>query len=198
MKKRTAAMFLAFWMTLSLVGCGGGDTKEEVPEETPPPVEEVEPITESEPIPEPEPEPVDPARINPLSGEEMDGEYRDLRPVAVMFNNLKAAQPQLGVSRADIIYEIPAEGGITRMLGVFQTMDGVGNLGSIRSTRPYYLRPHWAMMHCWFMQAEVRMHTARFLPGLWIIWTVCRVAAMPGFSGVTNSAERLPVMSTAS
>ena len=137
MKKRTAAMFLAFWMTLSLVGCGGGDTKEEVPEETPPPVEEVEPITEPEPVPETEP--VDPARINPLSGEEMDGEYRNLRPVAVMFNNLKAAQPQLGVSRADIIYEIPAEGGITRMLGIFQSLDGVGTLGSIRSTRPYYL-----------------------------------------------------------
>ena len=56
-----------------------------------------------------------------------------------MFNNLKAAQPQLGISRADIIYEVPAEGGITRMLGVFQNISGAGVLGSIRSARPYYI-----------------------------------------------------------
>ena len=138
MKKRTAALFLALMMILGLMGCGGSAEEQDPPEETTP-VEEAEPVPEPAPEPEPVPEPIDPARINPLNGTEMSGEYRNLRPVAVMFNNLKAAQPQLGVSRADIIYEIPAEGGITRMLGVFQTMDGVGNLGSIRSTRPYYL-----------------------------------------------------------
>ena len=69
----------------------------------------------------------------------MEPVYEKNRPVAVMLNNLKAAQPQLGVSQADIIYEVPAEGGITRMLGVFQTLEGVGDLGSIRSARPYYL-----------------------------------------------------------
>ena len=37
-----------------------------------------------------------------------------------MLNNLKKAQPQLGNSQADIIYEVPAEGGITRMLAVYQ------------------------------------------------------------------------------
>ena len=137
MKKRTAALLLALWMMFGLMGCGGSSGEQEQPEEPQPPVEEPEPVPEPEP--EPEPEPVDPARMNPLSGREMTGEYRNLRPVAVMFNNLKAAQPQLGVSQADIIYEIPAEGGITRMVGVFQSMDGVGTLGSIRSTRSYYL-----------------------------------------------------------
>ena len=70
----------------------------------------------------------------------MEPEYERNRPVAVMLNNLKKAQPQLGnVSMADIIYEVPAEGGITRMLAVYQTLDGVGTLGSIRSARPYYI-----------------------------------------------------------
>lgn len=69
----------------------------------------------------------------------MEPEYERNRPVAVMLNNLKKAQPQLGNAQADIIYEVPAEGGITRMLGVFQTLEGVGDLGSIRSARPYYL-----------------------------------------------------------
>jgi len=119
-------------MLLALTACGG----EEAPppeEETPPPVEE------PEPAPLPEPEPDVPAGTNPLTGEPMEPEYENLRPVAVMFNNLKAAQPQVGVSGADIIYEVPAEGGITRMLGLFQTLEGVGTLGSIRSTRAYYL-----------------------------------------------------------
>ena len=89
--------------------------------------------------PESEPQPVEPAFYHPLTGVGMNEDLSRLRPVAVMLNDLKAAQPQLGVSRADIIYEMPAEGGITRMVALFQSLDGVGNLGSIRSTRAYYL-----------------------------------------------------------
>lgn len=132
MNKRVAALFLAVWMVLSLSGCGK-------PENSEPPVKEPEPAVDPQPEPEPEPAPDVPSGVNPLTGEPMEPEYENSRPVAVMLNNLKAAQPQLGVSRADIIYEVPAEGGITRMLGVYQTLDGVGNIGSIRSARPYYM-----------------------------------------------------------
>ena len=136
MKRRVLAMLLAVWMIFALTGCGGKEDEEQ-PEVEPTPVEE--PETEPEPAPEPEPDVYIPAGTNPLTGLPMEPEYEDDRPVAVMFNNLKAALPQLGVSQADIIYEIPAEGGVTRMLGVFQTLEGVGTLGSIRSTRSYYL-----------------------------------------------------------
>ena len=53
--------------------------------------------------PEPEPQPVEPAFYHPLTGVGMNEDLSRLRPVAVMLNDLKAAQPQLGVSRADII-----------------------------------------------------------------------------------------------
>lgn len=136
MKKRVLAMFLAAMMVVSLAGCG---EKEEpaVPAAEPETIEEPEPVPEPEP--QPEPEVYVPAGTNPLTGLPIEPEYESNRPVAVMFNNLKAAQPQLGISQADIIYEVPAEGGITRMLGVFQSLEGVGTLGSIRSSRPYYL-----------------------------------------------------------
>ena len=67
-----------------------------------------------EPEPEPEPEPVLPY-TNPLTGEGSAVDLAGARPVAIMLNNLKKALPQLGVSQADLIYELPAEGGITRM-----------------------------------------------------------------------------------
>ena len=135
MKRRVLSMLLAIGLMLSLAGCGEKKKEETPPQQT----ETTESAPAPAPQPEPEPEPEVPAAINPLTGLPMEPEYENRRPVAVMFNNLKAAQPQLGVSRADIIYEIPAEGGVTRMLGLFQTLEGVENLGSIRSTRPYYL-----------------------------------------------------------
>ena len=91
-----------------------------------------------EPAEEPEPEPQLPY-VNPLTGEGCETDIGQNRPVAIMLNNLKKALPQLGVSQADIIYEAVAEGGITRMLGVFQSVEGVGEIGSVRSARDYYV-----------------------------------------------------------
>ncbi|MBM6870949.1 DUF3048 domain-containing protein, partial [Pseudoflavonifractor phocaeensis] len=88
--------------------------------------------------PDPTPTPYD-GPENPLTGMPIDGDAVNKRPVAIMLNNLKQALPQLGQSEADIIYECLAEGGITRMLGVYQDPSDVGAIGSIRSARPYYL-----------------------------------------------------------
>lgn len=133
MKKRTLALLLAAWMVLALAGCGGKDKPDAAPE----PGKQTDAV--SAPEPEPEPEPDVPAGTNPLTGLPMEPEYESLRPVGVMLNNLKAAQPQLGISRADIIYEVPVEGGITRMLCLYQTVEGVDTLGSVRSARPYFV-----------------------------------------------------------
>lgn len=86
----------------------------------------------------PEPTPYN-GPTNPLTGEPTQEDLSSRRPVAIMLNNLKKALPQQGQSEADIIYECLTEGGITRMLGVYQSVEEVGTIGSIRSSRPCYL-----------------------------------------------------------
>lgn len=76
---------------------------------------------------------------NPLTGEPIAEEKVTQRPVAVMLNNIRIAMPMHGNSQADILYEVLAEGGITRMMGVYQDVSNVGDIGSVRSSRPYYL-----------------------------------------------------------
>ena len=76
---------------------------------------------------------------NHLTGLAVKKEYQNKRPVAVMINNIKQAQPLLGVSKADVIYECVVEGGITRLMAVYQDPSDVPLIGSIRSARPYYI-----------------------------------------------------------
>ena len=75
----------------------------------------------------------------PLTGEPLSSKPANTRPFAVMINNIVFAQPQVGISNADMIYEIPAEGGITRMMAIFSHLYDVESVSSIRSLRPYYL-----------------------------------------------------------
>lgn len=80
----------------------------------------------------------EPSFYEPLTGLPCEADASGARPVAVMLNNLKNALPQQGNRQADIIYEVLAEGGITRMLAVYQHPDQVGLIGSVRSARQYY------------------------------------------------------------
>jgi len=75
--------------------------------------------------------------INPLTGEPMDLRFDRNRPLAVVLNNLPEALPLNGVTDADILYEYPVEGGLTRMLALFQDVFYVEKIGSIRSARHY-------------------------------------------------------------
>lgn len=125
--KRMICLFTALLLLL-LPACGdtSGDPTE-------PPESQSIPET-LPPTPEPTPEPF----YEPLTGLPCDEDISGKRPVAIMLNNLKAALPQQGNSQADIIYEVLAEGGITRMLGVYQRPENVGLIGSVRSARQYY------------------------------------------------------------
>lgn len=80
---------------------------------------------------------------NPTPVEEKKLQILDLesdsRPIAVMINNHKTAQPlQTGLNDAYLVYEIVVEGGITRMLAVFKDAD-TETIGTVRSSRHYFL-----------------------------------------------------------
>ena len=76
--------------------------------------------------------------FNPLTGEEVDEDMSAMRPYCVMINNHHAARPSIGLSNASIIYEVLVEGSITRLMAIFNDVDGL-DIGNIRSCRPYYV-----------------------------------------------------------
>ncbi len=80
-----------------------------------------------------------PEFVNPLTGEAISEEIVNQRPVAIMINNIRVACPQQEVSKADILYECVAEGGITRLLMVTKDYESLNEVGSIRSSRKYYI-----------------------------------------------------------
>lgn len=122
--KKILGGLLCVILLLSFVGCGG----------------KKDPTVEL--LPEPEPEIVVPTVcVNPFTGiEDLPIENKNLRPVAVMINNIRVAQSvQTGVQKADLIYETEVEGGITRLMAVFKDISAVSQIGTVRSARYAYI-----------------------------------------------------------
>lgn len=82
---------------------------------------------------------VDYGNTNPLTGLPMDESKTNLRPVCIMTNNMKKAQPLHGITDNDMMFEICIEGGITRIMQVFKDINSAPNIGSIRSARAYFI-----------------------------------------------------------
>ena len=64
--------------------------------------------------------------------------WQERRPLGVMVENHVDSRPSLGLSRADVIYEAVAEGGITRFLALYLCQDA-GDIAPVRSARTYFL-----------------------------------------------------------
>lgn len=87
------------------------------------------------------PEPsMEPYMANVLTGEPQGDDYKNQRITAVMVNNIVAARPQRGLSKADILFEIKVEGGITRFMPVFTDYEDIGEIGPVRSGRDQFFR----------------------------------------------------------
>lgn len=69
-------------------------------------------------------------------------EFEKAQLYAVMIDNFNTARPQFGLSAASLVYEAPAEGGITRYLAIFSKDIAPSEIGPVRSARAYFL--NWA------------------------------------------------------
>ncbi len=77
---------------------------------------------------------------------EGDVTVEKVQPVCVIINNIGAARPQSGLQQASVVYEFLVEGGITRLMAVFDTPHQEDYIiGPIRSLRPYFA--HQAVEH---------------------------------------------------
>lgn len=71
----------------------------------------------------------------PLTGEPPSDEALLDRPVlAVKVENIAESRPQAGLARADVVYEQPVEGGITRFIALYHCRDA-DRIGPVRSGR---------------------------------------------------------------
>lgn len=65
-----------------------------------------------------------------------------LRPWAFMVDIQSDARPAEGIADASVVIEAPVEGGITRLLALFDPMTTTTRIGAVRSARPYFVE--WA------------------------------------------------------
>lgn len=128
--KKLSVVLLSVVLAFSFAGC----KKEEKAKKVKEPKKKVE-----QPKVEEKPEEKIPENQNLLTGlPDLTQEAIGKRPVAVMVNNVNAAMPQYGIEKADIIFEIPVEGDVTRFMALYADYTTVPKICAIRSCRYYF------------------------------------------------------------
>ena len=120
--RKAKLLLIATMMSAMVFGCGGEKEPVSANKETGPVIEETGNLVKSY-----------------LTGKQVDESIGRQRPIAVMFNNIEEGCPQSGISRADVVYEAPVEGRITRLMGIMENWHDLDKIGSIRSSRDYYV-----------------------------------------------------------
>lgn len=134
-KMRLILCLLISTAAVCFTGCGKKTAQDETKEPDNTQAEE----TQAPAAEEDTEEPADDAIRSYLTGKVTDPAIARRRPVAIMLNNLEAAQPMCGISRADVVYECVVEGSITRLMGIFENYDDLEKIGSVRSCRSYFV-----------------------------------------------------------
>ena len=64
-----------------------------------------------------------------LTGEMVDLEKANRRPLAIMMSNDKESLPQYGINRAGVVYEAPVEGSMNRYMAIIEDYDDLDRIG---------------------------------------------------------------------
>ncbi|MCL2351197.1 MAG: DUF3048 domain-containing protein, partial [Firmicutes bacterium] len=152
-----SALILSAALAAALVACGNREepvmavvtdppqpTASPTPSPTPAPTPTPSPTPAPTPSPEPTPSPkptedISGKAVNVLTGLYIDEADASRRPVVVSIDNMHIARPQSGIGQADILYEVLAEGEITRNVAVFRTDFDADKIGPVRSARHYFI-----------------------------------------------------------
>ncbi len=127
--KRIISLLIILVLILSVISCA----KKEEPKQ-----EEVKEEVKEEPKQEEVKEEVKEEKKEEVKPKNEVKNIFTKHPMVIMLDNHWAARPQSGISRAKIIYEMLAEGRITRIMML--TDDEEGIVGPVRSARPYFIR----------------------------------------------------------
>jgi hypothetical protein len=121
---RVLALVSAMVCLALLAGCGGSKKKKETPTPTP------SSTVTSSPTPTPTPKP---KAINPFTG----GKPSTNGVVAVKIDDTANGRPQVNLDKADIVYIEQVEGGLTRLLAIYNTtLPTVEAVRSVRANDP--------------------------------------------------------------
>src|SRR2546421_9087405 len=80
-----------------------------------------------------------------------------LGPAMVQVENSILARPQAGLQQADLVYEYLAEGGITRLIGIYFNPSGNPRIEPVRSAPPVTIRP-WHAHHVGVFYSGAHIH----------------------------------------
>lgn len=132
--KRIIAFALALCLMICLGACRAESTAS-LPESTPP--------SGAGTVPDAGPEiPSGPApKFNLITGAPLgEGITEGDRPVAILVSNTQNTMPQRGLSSADALFEMVAEGGLTRLMALYADKDTIPQTGPVRSARDQHLQ----------------------------------------------------------
>ncbi len=123
-------------LTLTLVTTGCSQLPLAIPTSTPPSPGSTHSPTPRTQSPTPSSSTSEaPLALRPLTNLPAPDGIKNRPALLVKIDNVGAALPQQGVNSADIVVEEPVEGGLTRLVAVFQSKNP-GVVGPVRSARP--------------------------------------------------------------
>ena len=126
-RNATVALFVCAIVASS---CGGGGNPVAVASPTATPVP-----TQATATPPPTPTPTPKPRYWPLTGQLAAADSSiQRRPLNIRLPNDPNARPQYGLNKADIVFEMIVEGGVTRFSAIFHSKDA-DTVGPVRSYR---------------------------------------------------------------